>query len=62
MAARFENLSDALFASIVLGYEAEGDSPSFPFDRPDDAEIIWLADGLVSEGWRRSPNWPNDGS
>lgn len=43
-------------ASIRLGYQAEGEDPTFPHQRPDDAHLRWLAAWLVGEGWQRPSN------
>lgn len=53
----YERAASELSGSIRLGYEAEGEDPTFPFKAPSLDEIQWLAGWLVSEGWSRSPDW-----
>ena len=44
---------EAMIASIHLFYDAEGEDPNFPYEKPSDAEISWLAGFVLSEGWVR---------
>jgi hypothetical protein len=44
---------DAMIASIHLFYDAEGQDPNFPYEKPSNAEISFLAGFVLSEGWVR---------
>ena len=53
MADDREALTQALAASIRLGYDVEKHDPCLGFDMPPNRELEWLAAWLVSEGWVR---------